>query len=660
MISASRRLWLYGALLVLPALALGSGGLWLLARERVRVGERAQLAAEARRVGVETRGRLIAENLESLVADVQIELMDALANRPPAELRAWAQDNALVRVFFSAEAGRASFQPDSLVAEATRVWLRGGMSAVGAAATATAGLAPEKTLSPDARQRFGDTDKASASLNQQAIFNADQARNVRVNLRREAQGGAEEAGSLGAQDTAPRGKLQVASTSKDVTAPAPVMAPKPVAMAVAVLDHAKADEPRLDQLAEFQLELPAEIDARRDDYATSLEARASLDFDAALAPREGWAPWREGELWHVFGWRRRGSGTADIVGVELDLVALASRLAAALPGQVEGDEAYALRPQGGAPLALTGSRDATEEVVVLPLGIATLPGWEVVGLARRDAIIAGTWSPWYAQPLAGVFVLAVVAIGAAGWALLRAAQASEREATQKTSFVANVSHELKTPLTTIRLYAELLAQGRVRTPEQQQGYYRTIGQETERLSRLVNNVLDFSRLEQGKKAYALAAYDLAGELRRLAEAHAPRLAEAGLTLRLELPASQPARTDRDAVEQIVLNLFDNACKYAAEGELLELRLAPEAAPEGGRVLAVRVADAGPGVPPSQRARIFEKFNRLDDRLTADKPGAGLGLSIARQLARGLGGELRCEGRADGKQGAVFVLTLPLA
>ena len=114
----------------------------------------------------------------------------------------------------------------------------------------------------------------------------------------------------------------------------------------------------------------------------------------------------------------------------------------------------------------------------------------------------------------------------------------------------------------------------------------------------------------------------------------------------------PVIGDRDAIEQIVLNLIDNACKYAAEGGEVTVSVAARPA----RGAEVRVADRGPGVPAEHRERIFEKFHRVDDALTAEKTGAGLGLSIARQLARGLGGELRYEPRAGA--GAEFVLELP--
>jgi signal transduction histidine kinase len=219
--------------------------------------------------------------------------------------------------------------------------------------------------------------------------------------------------------------------------------------------------------------------------------------------------------------------------------------------------------------------------------------------------------------------------------------------------VANVSHEFKTPLTTIRLYSELLEQGRVAEGEKRGEYLRTIGRETQRLARLVNNVLDFSRLEQGRKKYQREPLDLTAALGQLLDAHAPRIGETGLEVKRNLPVEVVSVvTDRDAVEQIVLNLLDNACKYAAAGGEVVVALRPRS----GAGVEVRVGDRGPGVPSAHREQIFEKFHRVDETLTAEKGGAGLGLSIARQLARGLGGELRYEARSGG--GAEFVLELP--
>jgi len=236
----------------------------------------------------------------------------------------------------------------------------------------------------------------------------------------------------------------------------------------------------------------------------------------------------------------------------------------------------------------------------------------------------------------------------------RQAGAAAREAALKTSFVSNVSHEMKTPLTTIRMYAEMLADERVVDPAKRSRYFATIGRETARLTRLVNNVLDFGRLEAGRKEYKPETVALGPWLARLVEVHAPRAAEAGVRVVATTPASGAAvRCDPDSLDQMALNLIDNAVKYAAAGGLVELH-----ADAVGAGWALVVADRGPGVPAAHRERIFERFHRVDESLTAKVQGAGLGLTIARRLARDQGGDLVCHEREGG--GAAFVLTLPAA
>jgi signal transduction histidine kinase len=339
--------------------------------------------------------------------------------------------------------------------------------------------------------------------------------------------------------------------------------------------------------------------------------------------------------------------------VELDSSALVSRLGNVLPTELAAGEGYALRDDRQQIVHQSGwaPRDRAPAVRV-PLAATLLQGWEVVAFVEPPVYGSASGAAFF---WVGVLLVAILAaaILAGGSLLLWQARRSEREAEQKTSFVANVSHEFKTPLTTIRLYAELLEQGRVRDAAQGGEYLRTIGRETQRLARLVNNALDFSRLEHGRRTFARDDIDLGAVLRRLLAAHAPRLEEAGLHVEAELPDTPLVRaTDRDAIEQILLNLLDNACKYAASGGEVQVALAGR--PAGG--VEIRVRDRGPGVPAEQRARIFEKFHRVQEALTTDRSGAGLGLSIARQLARGLGGELRCVARDGG--GAEFVLELP--
>jgi len=245
----------------------------------------------------------------------------------------------------------------------------------------------------------------------------------------------------------------------------------------------------------------------------------------------------------------------------------------------------------------------------------------------------------------GVLLFLLFAVGAL--LLILDARRERKESEQKTSFVSNVSHELKTPLTSIRLCAEMLSEGRAKDDAAKNRYLGVITKESERLTRLVDNVLDFGRLEQNRRKYDLADADLREIARDAAESQRSRVEAAGMELAVAI-AERPAvrRIDRDAVSQIVVNLVDNAVKYAADGKRIDVVV-----DENGTVV---VADRGPGVPKRDRERIFERFYRCDDSLAAKSSGSGLGLSIARRLAEGMGGSLVCVARDGG--GAEFRLT----
>ncbi len=660
MTATTRRLWLYGLLLLLPALCVGALAIGLLEREQRRLDEREQVARDTRRAAVETRARLIAENIELLLGDVQSTLMTTLREAPATEPRAflseWQATNPLVRDVFRATAeGHLVW---GATGDTLRAWLAQGAPwhDTPARPAAPTALGAESERSKDVRsqsQQLGDAfitsgrgsvavpEAASQARRDEELARRDISTNV-VQYQRARQEIQEVAKVRNYGDVAAKSAASAVATSVAASAPmpAPAAAFPPGSAAPVVAPVAAAPS------AFAGIAPPPQEDALAEKKADAFFATPAAEVLFEPITRSGWTPWRAADGLHLFGWRELPDRT--VVGLELRLDAIKARLGEVFPATPEAGEAYALRDSGGDDWHQVG--DAALPVALeVPLAAAALPGWRVAGAfagmdpgsARGGFFVLG----------AALIALLVCAILGAGALLVRQARLSEAEAAQKTSFVANVSHELKTPLTTIRLYAELLAQGRVREESKRADYLATIGTETQRLARLVGNVLDFSRLEQGKKRYDRAEFDLAAELRRLAGMHGPRLVEAGLELRAELPATLIVNTDRDALEQIVLNLFDNACKYAAGGG--EVLLALQTRSDG---VAVRVADRGPGVATGERERIFEKFHRVDERLTAEKSGAGLGLSIARQLARGLGGDLRCEARAGG--GVEFVLTLP--
>ena len=192
----------------------------------------------------------------------------------------------------------------------------------------------------------------------------------------------------------------------------------------------------------------------------------------------------------------------------------------------------------------------------------------------------------------------------------------------------------------------------MKNEEKKTHYLHVIVDETRRLSRLVNNLLDFGRLEQGRKHYNIEDINLTEFIREVLDVHGMCIRNDDLAMYTDIPETQClVRTDRDAAEQVFLNLVDNAMKYAAEGGELGIALVVTDAE-----CELRIMDRGPGVPVPHRRKIFEKFHRVDESLTARKPGSGLGLSIARRLMQDLGGNVHYEPRPGG--GSSFVVTFP--
>ncbi len=254
--------------------------------------------------------------------------------------------------------------------------------------------------------------------------------------------------------------------------------------------------------------------------------------------------------------------------------------------------------------------------------------------------------------LALLFVLCAGLFGA--YMLWRDLRREMRLSEMRAQFVSSVSHELKTPLTAIRMFAETLQMGRSRDPETQSEYLATIVNECERLSRLVDGVLQFSKSEQGKRTYRFRPLHLSESLEAAARAMEYPLAQKGFELSIRADSDlPPVRADHDALEQAVLNLLTNAMKYSGESRRIELALAGE---NGDAV--IRVTDHGVGIAPEEQARIFEKFYRVPSPENQLIPGTGLGLALVAQIARAHGG--RVEVRSAPGQGSTFSIRLPLS
>ncbi len=250
-------------------------------------------------------------------------------------------------------------------------------------------------------------------------------------------------------------------------------------------------------------------------------------------------------------------------------------------------------------------------------------------------------------------LLAVVLVGGIALAL-RAADRAVRLSGMKSDFVSNVSHELRTPLASIRVFAELLRLGRVHAPEKVQEYGEYIEAESRRLSRLIDNILDFSRIESGRKEYRFEKTDL-GEVvaatLRTFEAH---LRHGGFRVSAEgmdepLP---PVSIDPDAIAQALHNLLDNAVKYSGESKEIAVRLARD-----GDTAVVSVRDRGIGIPRSEQEKIFDRFHRVGTALVHEVKGSGLGLSIVQHIVQVHGGGVTVE--SEPGKGSTFSIRLPL-
>ena len=258
------------------------------------------------------------------------------------------------------------------------------------------------------------------------------------------------------------------------------------------------------------------------------------------------------------------------------------------------------------------------------------------------------------RTLSFLIAAALGAIACGGWLVVADARRQLARAQQKTDFVSNVSHELKTPLTSIRMFAELMQNGRGTSVEKHPQYLRIIMVEAERLTRLINTVLDFAGLERKQKRFEKKPLDLHAVIGRTWEGHALHLEESGFTTRWEAaPPPYPVVGDEDALAQILVNLLSNAEKYAGENKEVELHTYLD-----GPHVCVSVLDRGCGVQNGEERKIFEAFYRAHDSLSSGIQGSGLGLTLAQRLAHEHGGEITCQPRAGG--GSNFTLRLPLA
>jgi two-component system phosphate regulon sensor histidine kinase PhoR len=277
-------------------------------------------------------------------------------------------------------------------------------------------------------------------------------------------------------------------------------------------------------------------------------------------------------------------------------------------------------------------------VVVRPADPAGLADKRSSNRRQRQLIIALT----VATAVIGIFV---------------ATHSVNREldaARQKADFAANVSHELRSPITQIRLKGESLQLDLAFDDEDRRAHYDAIVREAERLSRLVDNVLDFSSIERGVKRYTLRPDDLGDAVRRAVEATRSAADAAGLVFHVSVPETLPiVWIDREAIGQVMTNLLSNAVKYGAEGGSIEVL-----AREGRAGVEVSVTDHGIGIGPDDQDRVFEHFYRVASADVRKRRGTGIGLTIVRYIVEAHGGTITVESQLG--RGSTFTVALPLA
>ncbi len=275
---------------------------------------------------------------------------------------------------------------------------------------------------------------------------------------------------------------------------------------------------------------------------------------------------------------------------------------------------------------------------------ATLTTAEELGesVERRRELEMVTVAVSFLVVVAGVIIVVV------------AAERERRLAALKSEFVANVSHELKTPLSLVRMFSELLTTGRVRDEAKRQQYLSIIMRESERLSALIENVLDFARVERGKAAYNFEEADLAEVVSRAVDVYRYRVERERMELSFKAEPGLPRTVlDERALELALVNLMDNAIKYAKDGGRIDL----EVRARGTRTLEVRLSDRGPGIPKEEQRRIFERFVRGKGARERQVRGSGIGLALVQHIARSHGGQAWVESELG--KGSTFLLTIPI-
>ena len=615
-----RSIWIFLAAILLPSLGLG----WLALR-----------SANEQQIILERRTAELYQKETDAVAVAARGLIED-------ERRAFAER---VRQLLASES--ASELSHDFAAKLSRAWPR---PAIGFALSAEGNLispSAEEALGDAARQRFllnngaflsGTTPATVYSVPAEELNRVDQRRKTTKNELDD-----KSAADSSAQKLLSKRKQTEAAPAGALPAQAPAPAP-----AAKEKDEGRQETQTLRNVA------PQRV-LKENALAVSQLVPATSDFKALTSDQpEGVVTRFMQDHLEILFWVRPPQAPGMIFGCLLTVEALTDLWRDALPDTAAPDYVLALlndkaRPVMTQPPGEKG-RDWGRPFVASEIGEA-LPHWEAaLYLMRPQQLQENAQSVRRTLVLLIAAALAAIAFG--GWAVFADARRQMALAQKKTDFVSNVSHELKTPLTSIRMFAEMMQSGSA-TEEKRPQYLRIIVAESERLTRLINNVLDFARLERKQKRYDFHPLDLHEVIARTWEGQELHLREQGFNTRWQAaPPPYPVRGNEDALAQILVNLLSNAEKYSTDRKEVEIH---SYLTENS--VHVSVLDRGSGVPPGEEAKIFEAFYRAHDSLASGIQGSGLGLTLAQRLAKEHGGEITYQAREGG--GSNVTLRLPL-
>lgn len=346
-----------------------------------------------------------------------------------------------------------------------------------------------------------------------------------------------------------------------------------------------------------------------------------------------------------------------LVGLQIDLRQLRQRLFPEILANLKFSEKVNLAILNQKGNHVIGAANPELAPIATQTLAAPFDFWQVAIYLNEAPALSRRWD---FRTTVGYWLISLLLLSilSGAYLFIRRAQREAYLSRMKSTFVSNVSHELRTPLTSIRMMAELmemqLAENAAANRDRAQQHLRIIRRECDRLGRLIENVLNFAKIERGLQTYRFEYEEPAAVLRLALEAFRPNAEAQGFKLETEIPDDLPElRLDADAISQVLLNLLSNAVKYSGEVKEIRVRVQRQA-----QQVVIEVADRGIGIPAAELPKIFDDFYRVDQRLaTHQQGGMGLGLTLARHIVRAHGGDLTV--RSQVGKGSTFSFTLPL-